>query len=149
MDGKLYRWNWGRECTQSVMQFGDLFLHTIERPWVKTHHPGGMPFESCVGPGKYDLVPFTRPSGEHVYQLLNPKLGVYEFEADVPSSGGRYLILIHSGNWVKDVVGCIAPGVDETVDDEGNPMVVSSRMAMKRLMDCLDAHSHNTLEIVP
>lgn len=150
MDGKLYRWNWAKDCTQGVMQFGDLFLHTIERPWIRVdEHPGGMPFESCIGPGKYQLVPFTRPNGDHVYQLLNPELGVHEFQSDLPPEGGRYLVLIHSGNWAKDVVGCIAPGVDETTDDAGNPMVVSSRRAMQKLMFQLDKHTNNTLEIVP
>jgi len=150
MNGKLYRWNWAKDCTQSVMQFDGLYLHTIERPYVRADHPGGKPFESCIEPGKYDLVPFTRPSGDKVYQLLNPELGVYEFEDDLPEPGeGRFLILIHAGNWAKDVVGCIAPGLTETVDGANNPMVGNSKTAMQKLMSMLDSHANNTLEIVP
>jgi hypothetical protein len=150
MKGKLYRWNWGMDCTQSVMVFGGLTLHTIEKPYVRAEgHPGGEPFRSCVEPGKYDLVPFVRPDGSSVYQLLNPELGVYEFESDMPAEGGRYLILIHTGNWAKDVVGCIAPGLTEDVDNSGNPMVASSALAMKKLMGLLNQGDNHTLEIVP
>jgi len=150
MNGKLYRWNWAKDCTQAVMQFDGLYLHTIERPWVRhPDRPGGENEVSCIGPGKYELVPFKRPNGDSVYMLLNPALGVYDFEEDLPDEGGRFLILIHAGNWAKDVKGCIAPGMTETHDGEGNPMVSNSKTAIQKIMSMLDSHANNTLEIVP
>lgn len=117
-----------------VLTCGGVNLHTIEKPWIPTH-PGGAPFKSCVPAGMYRLVPHTRANGDKVVALVNPGLGVYYQDAD-REGAGRYLILIHSGNWSTDVVGCIAPGVDRSVSDQG-PMVTKSRMAMRIIMDYL------------
>jgi len=46
-----------------------------------------------------------------VPQLVNEDLGVYKFEDDLPLEGGRFLILMHPGNTVQDIVGCIACGM--------------------------------------
>jgi hypothetical protein len=118
--------------TEGTLTLGATKLSTIERPWIPTH-PGGRPFESCVPAGRYRLVPFTRPSGERVVALVNPGLGVYLQEEDRPGDVGRYLILIHVGNWVQDVVGCIAPGLSLAPSAQG-PMVRESRKAMSLLM---------------
>jgi len=84
---------------------------TIERPWIATSTPGGMPNESCVPDGAYNLERHTRPDGSRSYALVNHHLGVYHFEEEVPPSGGRFLILIHIGNWITDLSGCVAPGI--------------------------------------
>ncbi len=121
--------------TMGLFTFDSVSLFTIERPWIPTD-PGGMPFESCVPAGRYDLVPYVRGNGDVVRALVNPGLGVYFRKHDRPNGIGRYKILFHAGNWVTDVVGCIAPGYGRTVSGKG-PMVTDSRKAMKVLMNWL------------
>lgn len=149
MASRLYRWNPSNNCTLGTIHVGDFHCHTIERPWIPDDNClGGRPFESCVPDGTYTLLPFTRPNGDEVYQLVNEALGVYRFQEDIPEGVvARYLILIHMANWVKDIVGCIGPGKTQTYDNSGNPMVGSSRWAMERIVPRLDAQDNNELII--
>lgn len=120
-------------------------LWTIERPWVAGPHPGGMPFESCIPDGKYQLVPHTRPrDGAEVVALVNPDLGVWYQKDDRPDIWGRYLVLIHAGNFSQDVVGCLAPGLSRTIH-ENRVMVTSSRAAMGQL----NVRSYDSMVIAP
>jgi hypothetical protein len=111
-------------------------LATIERPWIDDGTPGGKPFASCIPAGVYDLIPHKRPDGAEVVALINPALGVHYLQDDVPAQGGRYLILMHVGNWAHDVVGCIAPGAYHADSSQGR-MVKSSGKSMRRFMDYL------------
>lgn len=130
----LERYCYAEDCTEGWLWLDDgTRLHTIERPWKPGGGPGGLPFVSCVPDGSYDLEPYLRPNGDQVLRLRNPDLGVYGDETDVPAEGGRYLVLIHAGNFVDDVVGCVAPGLDRIIH-KGRPMVTSSRAAMRLLM---------------
>ena len=120
---------------QGFLTFKGHTLCTVERPWIPVdEHLGGKPFESCIPDGVYDLRLHTRGNGDIVLALDNPLLNVYYNETDVPESGGRYLILMHVGNWVKDIVGCVAPGMSK-MTHASMPMVVSSRTAMKHIMN--------------
>jgi hypothetical protein len=132
------------EC-EGFLSFDKEILATIERPWVPFDTPGGKPYESCVPDGVYDLHYHTRPNGDEVVALINPLLGVHYLEEDVPDQGGRFLILLHKGNWVDDIVGCVAPGLSFGGSSRG-PMVKSSKAAMSRIMDYLDGDTA-TLEI--
>ena len=114
--------------TMGRLQFNMETVHTVEQEWRPTA-PGGEPNNSCVPAGHYKLVPFVRPNGDKVVALVNPGLGVYLNANDRPSRVGRYLILIHAGNTVKDVIGCIAPGLGRS-----DQSVTSSRDAMKKIM---------------
>lgn len=107
-------------------------LYTLERPW-KDGMPGGMPFESCVPDGSYELIAHQRPNGDQVYALRNPDLGVYYTEQERGNRSGRYLILLHSANWVEQIVGCIAPGKVRVIANNKR-MVRSSREAMRQIM---------------
>jgi hypothetical protein len=111
---------------------GKVLAHTIERPWIKGPDLGGLSFESCVPDGIYQLVPHTRPSGRKVVALVNPELGVWYQKEDRPSVWGRYLVLIHSGNYVEHVVGCVSPGATRTIANNRR-MVTSSRSTMDKL----------------
>lgn len=64
---------------------------TIERPWR-----GNERNISCIPEGVYQCKPFSGRRFKNVWQLM-----------DVPD---RTYILIHAGNWAKDVQGCIAVG---------------------------------------
>ena len=108
-------------------------LYTLERPW-RSGSPGGVPFESCVPDGPYELLRHTRPGGDEVLALWNPDLGVFYDEEEKGDQPGRYLILIHAGNYVRDVVGCIAPGRSR-ICHNGERMVTNSRSAMRLILD--------------
>lgn len=131
--------------TQGILEGDDgVQFWTIERPWVKSNHPGGASFESCVPDGAYKLVPHNRPNGDKVVALVNPDLGVWYQQDQRPDVWGRYLVLIHAGNFVEDIVGCIAPGLSRTIHNN-RVMVGSSRAAMKQL----DVQKYTSILIKP
>lgn len=130
----LQRFAYSPTETEGLLWLDDeTVLHTLERPWV-AGMPGGVPFESCVPDGSYELIPHQRPSGDDVLALRNPDLHVYYSDAERNGREGRYLVLIHVGNYVDDVVGCIAPGIARTIH-RNRRMVTSSRNAMRLIMD--------------
>lgn len=135
--------------TQGRLIIGDWSCFTIERPWIRSDHRGGTPFESCIPDGIYSVAPFIRPNGDMALSIVNPELGVYLNEHDRPedSAGnrhGRYLCLIHSANFADEVVGCIAPGRRRRNADRG-VMVTQSRDTMAEIIEL--GSSHNRLEI--
>ena len=135
----LIRDRWTHTETEGVLTVGNATLYTIERPWIATD-PGGKPNKSCVPAGRYFLRPHTRSSGAEVVALVNPGHAVYYMAADRPSGIGRFKVLIHSGNWVEDVIGCIAPGSGRSGSDKG-PMVTSSRSAVASIMSYIGDES--------
>ena len=153
---KAFRWNMTDHSSLSVAHFGDYRCHIIERPWIDDGTPGGKSFESCVPSGIYELLPYTRNNGDEVYALVNEELGVYYHYDDVPGDSeeekrqnGRWAVLIHVGNWVRDVVGCLAPARGQGFDSKtGEPMVNSSGRAVKEIMSRLNKDVNNTLEII-
>lgn len=129
----LKRYNYSDTETEGRLWLGDeQSVFTLERPWLPGL-PGGMPFASCVPDGEYELIPHRRQNGDSVFALRNPACGVYYTEQERGDRSGRYLILIHSANFVEQVVGCIAPGLVRTIA-ENKRMVRSSREAMKKIM---------------
>jgi hypothetical protein len=136
----LERFAYLDDCTRGVLHVGNQSFQTIERPWVKNPAgPGGVPFQSCVPDGTYRVRAYTRPSGKKAFILSNPDLGVWEQSEERPNSAwGRYLILIHPGNTVEDVVGCIAPGLTGSDRSVGN-----SRAAMLKLHELLEGYEHD------
>jgi len=117
--------------TMGTLFAGSEQFHTIERPWIPSlEHLGGKNYKSCVPDGEYVLAPFSSSRHPNCWSLTNENLDVHIEERDEP---GRFAILIHSGNFVTDVVGCIAPGLTH---DESH--VWNSRAAIDRLRDLLD-----------
>jgi len=147
MNITLVRYCYTNTETLGALIVGDTEFHTIEKPWIKHSAPGGKPFESCIPDGDYRLEPFERTNGDTVYCMVSEELNVWFDEDDRPNLSGRYACLIHSGNWAKDVVGCVALGLGKTVDDAGNPMVTSSKTAMTRFHELLPMDDSHTLTI--
>ena len=138
MNITLKRFAYLDDCTRGVLQIGNHSFQTIERPWIKDpDRPGGASNESCVPDGVYRVRSYTRPSGKKAYILSNEDLGVYEYPQDRENASGRFLILIHPGNTVSDVVGCIAPGLTGT-----DRAVKSSRHAMLKIHELLEGYEH-------
>lgn len=138
------------EPTNSTRTTGRLYLptivlHTLEHPW-RPEAPGGKPFTSCVPSGRYQLVPHTRANGDKVVALVNHGLGVYYLPTEKPHDVGRDLILIHKANWLKDIEGCIAPGIGFAPDTVNGYMVTESAEAMKHIMAAFAA-GEDELEI--
>jgi hypothetical protein len=140
----LKRFAYLTDCTRGTLSIGTHTFQTLEKPWVKDPDSlGGTPFESCIPDGEYRLRSFTRPSGKKAFILSNVELGVFEQEDDRSDGKGRYLILIHPGNTVADVVGCIAPGLTG-----GDHRVNDSRKAMLKILELLEGFEH-TIRIGP
>lgn len=114
---------------------GDHTYDTIERPWLDNKKE-----VSCIPPGLYTLVSHKRPNGDNVYALVNEEKGITHYQE--PNSK-RYLILIHIGNYLDDIIGCIAPGMHRS----GNT-VSQSRKAMEKIMNALPYGEEHKIMIV-
>lgn len=97
-------------------------LRTIELPWKENRRR-----ESCIPPGKYRCT-FLEASASGRYRR------VYHV-TDVPNRDG---ILIHPANRASELLGCIAPGMDEGTIG-GERAVVSSRLALERFVAAMGA----------
>lgn len=96
-----------------------LKLSTLELPWRENKNR-----ISCIPVGKYKVKRrYSKAHKEH-FHILN-----------VP---GRDLILIHLGNYKKNTLGCILPGLDhKDIDHDGLKDVTSSGIAMRKLNEML------------
>lgn len=141
MDLTLVRWAYASGFTLGTMLAGDSKLATIERPWIPDPDTStglaGKENESCVPDGEYVLRPhysdkYPEDTGCWAYALVNHALGVYYSDTDIPKGQryGRSKVLIHPANYVRQLQGCIAPGlrhhfnVEPTVQDSTNAMNV-------------------------
>lgn len=88
---------------------------TIEKPWRRNRQN-----ISCIPEGFYNCVPHNGTRFKNVWTLLN-----------VPN---RSAILIHIGNYEKDVIGCIAVGKRLS---PSKYMVLNSGDAIGELRDIL------------
>lgn len=66
---------------------------SLERPWGITDHP-------CIPEGTYPIITYYSPHNKREVPLLE----------NVP---GRSMIEIHPANHVSELLGCIAPGVND------------------------------------
>lgn len=147
---KLIRIAYLAQCTLGRLIVGDLKLATIERPWIPNPEgPGGMPRQSCVPDGDYRVIPHHSQGFPNTYALVSHGNAVYYQPSDKPAQPyGRVAILIHAGNRVKDVIGCVAVGMQHTIA-QGEHWLLDSQVAMSRLREALGRTSHHPLEIRP
>lgn len=91
---------------------------TVERPWKDN-----ATRVSCIPTGVYRL---ERRRSERFGLHLHVR----------GTEPARSLILIHAGNDVKDVVGCVAIGTGTAdIDGDGDLEVTTSAVAVKRLLE--------------
>lgn len=134
--------------TLGTLSVNGITFASIERPWIEHKEgPGGANRVSCVPKGFYSVRPHHSVNFPNTYAITNPSLGVWYQPGDIPKAlpYGRSAILMHVGNRVKDVIGCIAVG-KERGELVGEPAVLRSVLAMRELDLILQRRNH-TLEI--
>lgn len=92
----------------------------LELPWRNNQRK-----VSCIPEGVYKLTKRTSPRfGEH-FHILDVK--------------DRSFILIHHGNYTRDIEGCMLVGSRHAdIDGDGIPDVTSSKFTMKQLLLACD-----------
>lgn len=80
--------------------YGDFRAFTVERPWVNNKAR-----ESCIPDGEYQLKWYDSPKFGPTWALIGETVSLF------PEAGkARSAILIHAGNTMDDLLGCIALG---------------------------------------
>lgn len=147
MDLILHRYTYLPDMTVGRLHAGSTSYATIERPWLANPAGrGGVRRESCVPDGEYRLVPHDSARFPGTYALINPELGVWHRRRPAHQAWGRTAILVHAGNRVRDVVGCIALGMSHGRLD-GERAVVQSQAAMRSLREALGRGGEHRLII--
>lgn len=136
-------------CTLGVLAVNGLKIQTLERSWVPS--PLGLcgtKGVSCVPAGEYKLVPHNSEAHPKVWALVNPALGVYHWDADVPAGCAiaRTVALIHAANYPEELRGCIATG-KQRVKANGAWWISQSRDALNELRNALQSSYDITLTI--
>lgn len=101
---------------------------TLELPWLDNEVR-----KSCIPPGDYDVV--KRYSG---------KFGNHFHITNVPD---RSYILIHSGNYHTQILGCLLAGSSfKDINGDGVTDVVNSGKTINKLLDILPDEFKLTIE---
>lgn len=115
---------------------------SVELPWKDN-----APAASCVPEGLYTLMPYNSPSHGPTWYIENQTLGI--------GGGGenRSFCEIHAANWSRQLLGCIAIGLEgqpmyDPTTGLVEPAVEDSRPAIEQLLDDLTPlSSGHTLNI--
>lgn len=130
---ELTRFAYLPDVTLGWLTVGGLRLATLERPWLPNPMgAGGLQRQSCVPDGAYQVTPYTSARFSDVYKLQAPGLGVYPDTLPPGQDWGRVAILMHAGNAVEDVIGCVAVGLSHFVSG-GQHQILRSQMALAQL----------------
>ena len=106
----------------------DELCKILELPWKNNERR-----VSCIPEGEYRVIAHKSRKFGHCFWVR-----------DVP---GRSEILIHPANYTRQLLGCLAPGLDfGDIDGDGVIDVKSSRKAMDKLLTTLPREF--TLQIV-
>jgi len=104
------------------------FLMTLELPWKDNKQS-----ISCIPEGEYRVESHYSHRFKNVFKVF-----------DVP---GRFDILFHAGNSVKDTHGCILVGNSFTLNKEGEVRIINSRIALNEMRSRLGKIATFTLVI--
>lgn len=112
----------------------DPIWYTIERPWLDNEK-----FVSCIPEGKYKVEPFSGRKYKDVWEIKDVE--------------NRTAILFHAANWVRQLHGCIAPGLtagyikDAKSSNEFDKAVRESANAVRQMKEVIGYPSTFDLEI--
>ncbi len=107
------------DCTVGILNYEGFRCFTLELP-----DKDNQQNISCIPPGKY-----------HCKQIVSPSLGNC---IDVMGVPGRTYIRIHSGNFTRQILGCVLVGDSlKDIDKDGIIDVTNSGATLKRLMKML------------
>lgn len=137
-------------CSLGTLTVASLLLDTIERPWIADPNgsPCGDPDVSCVPLGLYQLVLHNTTDKPCTFALVNPALGIYHEEEDIPPGArGRFACLLHSANYAWQLEGCIAPGLARLPIGKSAWMVTNSVKAIEQLFAVVPWVEGHSLEI--
>lgn len=144
MNLELVRLAYLPTSTLGLWRVGAERFETIERPWIADPDgPGGEAQQSCIPDGLYTLRPWESPKFGPVYLFESPELGVYATDKPPGAKYGRTHVLLHAANEVRELLGCVAPGMRAGIVD-GKHWVYESRRALARISELLgrvDVHS--------
>ncbi len=122
---KLFRNTYSEKYTLGILSVFDekdnlLFsCKTLELPWKENQHK-----ISCIPLGWYQV------SRNNI-----PKFGKHLYFKSVPNRQG---ILIHSGNFTSQILGCILVGDNYSdLNNDNMPDIINSRKTIDKLYDTL------------
>ena len=96
-------------------------VYTLELPWIDN-----APFISCIPAGSYEVELTHSPAFDKKLWLVK----------DVEDRSG---IRFHAANFVHELEGCIAPGLNkQDIDGDGIIDVINSRKALALMRDNID-----------
>lgn len=132
---RLVRFAYTPQGTFGRLLVGGKEFFTVERPWKDNEKN-----KSCIPEGQYTLR--QRDSGV----VSRSTGGAYSRGWEVTGVESRSFIMIHPGNTIDDLEGCIAPGKALSVLS-GKWSVSSSRPAFDELMKLLSGQDEWTFTI--
>jgi len=107
------------DCTIGRLEYGDFHCFTLELPWKDNEIN-----VSCIWSGEYDAIKYDSPSKGDVILLKGVR--------------GRSFIEIHSGNYTRQIKGCILVGDSiKYLDGDDIPDVTNSRNTLSKLLGVL------------
>lgn len=123
-------------ATWGEFAMADFNCCTIELPWRDN-----LRRVSCIPEGEYALKMRTSPV------VSRSSGGEFQRGWEVTDVEGRDFIMIHPGNWARNVLGCIAVGREHVIL-QGALAVSSSRDTFRDLMAVLSERDEWRLSIV-
>ena len=105
----------GKQITGEIIRAGQVVAKTIELEWKNNARR-----ISCIPVGTYTVVKRTTNRYGNHFHLIN-----------VPN---RSMILIHSGNYYSDSLGCIIVGdAHKDIDGDGMVDVINSKATLSKM----------------
>ncbi|MNQ55096.1 hypothetical protein D3C85_691790 [compost metagenome] len=135
MTAHLQRFAYTPQGTFGRLTIGNQQWYTVERPWQNNEAQ-----VSCIPEGVYPLR--MRQSGV----ISRSTGGAYSRGWEVTGVPGRTFIMLHPGNTMDDLLGCISPG-KQLGFVKGKWAVSSSRPAFDEIMGALSSQDEWTLTI--
>lgn len=115
---------YGQHQALGKFTYGDFACKTLELPWRDNQRN-----VSCIPEGEYVVRRHQSPKFGQTFIILEKHGG---------HVSGRKWILIHQGNYVTDIRGCILVGNDfHDINQDGLKDVVNSKATMAKMLDLL------------